>query len=49
MVENKIVGIENIVRILRNGQITIPEETRKYLDLNPGDMIKIKIEKEIKV
>ena len=48
MAENKTVGIENIVRILRNGQITIPEETRKYLGLNPGDMIKIKIEKEVK-
>lgn len=46
MAESNKVKIVNIVKMLRNGQITIPEETRKYLDLKPGELFKITIEKE---
>lgn len=36
-----------VVRVLRNGQVTIPQETRQMKDINEGDLVTLEV-KEVK-
>lgn len=35
----------SIVKVRRDGQITIPDEIRKLLNIQPGDFVRITVEK----